>query len=359
MTTTITLDARQVMLEEPMYFRLTMNGDTVEGLDVVAGQSHRGLEHLVMKRNFYQNVTLLERLCSLCSNSHPSTFCMALEEIAGIAVPERAEYLRVIADEIKRISSHLFNVAVLAHVVGRGVLFRQIMELREIMQDAKEAVYGNRMDLAANCLGGVRYDLSTEAAAYLKGRVETLKKPLDELVVLFATDAGLVERMQGVGVLTRAQAQTCAVVGPVARASGIRYDVRNKVPYAAYANIPCEVVTEEGGDVRARALVRLRETREAVNIIGSSLDGMPPGELCAELLPEIPAGRAVVKTEAPRGELLYYLITDGSEYPVRLKWRVPSLMNWDALAFMLQGERLSEVPLIVNSIDPCISCTDR
>jgi len=359
MTTTITLDARQLQLEEPMYFNVELEGDRVARVDVLAGQSHRGLEYLVLKRNFYQNVTLLERLCSLCSNSHPVTFCMALEEVAGIAVPERGEYLRVIADEIKRIASHLFNCALVAHIAGRNALFKEIMELREVMQDTKEALYGNRMDLAANCLGGVRRDLPPEALAYLAAQMDVMKGPLDRLAATFTTDPELTSRMEGVGVLTTAQARACGVVGPVARASGIGYDVRRKSPYAAYPQLPFEVVVEEGGDVRARALVRLREARESVGIIEACAERMPDGPVCAELLPEIPAGEAIAKSEAPRGELLYYLVTDGSQLPVRLKWRVPSFMNWDALGFMLKGERVADIPLIVNSIDPCISCTDR
>jgi len=358
-TKVITLGPRQLALEEPMYFKVQVEGDLVVGLDVIAGQVHRGMEHLVMNRNLYQNITLLERLCSLCSNSHPSTFCTAVEEIAGIVIPPRAEYLRAIADEIKRISSHLFNCGVIAHVIGQGPLFKQAMEIREIMQDTKESIYGNRMDLAANCIGGVRYDLTPESAGYLAGQLERMKAPLDELLRIYATDPAIRDRTEGVGVLTRRDAVDFGVVGPVARACGINYDVRQKSPYGAYDRLHLTVAVEKEGDVRARALVRLREAREAVSLIGQCLADMPAGPVWADILPEIPAGEAIAKSEAPRGELIYYLNTDGSDMPARLKWRVPSYMNWDALKVMLQGEKVSNIPLIVNSIDPCISCTDR
>jgi ech hydrogenase subunit E len=358
-TRTITLGPQQLALEEPMYFSVQVEGEIVVGLDVMAGQVHRGMEHLVMKRNLYQNITLLERLCSLCSNSHPSTFCSAVEEVASICIPPRAEYLRAIADEIKRISSHLFNCAVVAHVIGQGALFQRALEIREIMQDTKEVIYGNRMDLAANCIGGVRYDLTPESAAYLAGQLELMKAPLDDLLKLYATDPAILERTQGVGVLTRRDAVDYAVVGPVARASGIAYDVRQKSPYGAYDRLNFDVAVEQGGDVQARALVRLREARESVSLIGQCLAGMSPGPLWVDNLPEIPAGEAIAKSEAPRGELIYYLNTDGSDLPARLKWRVPSYMNWDALKVMLKGEKVANIPLIVNSIDPCISCTDR
>lgn len=359
MSTVITLGPRQLALEEPMYFRVEVEGETVTGLDVMAGQVHRGMEHLVMKRNLYQNITLLERLCSLCSNSHPSTFCTAVEEIAGISIPTRAEYLRAIADEIKRISSHLFNCAVIAHIIGQGSLFRRVMEIREIMQETKESIYGNRMDLAANCIGGVRYDLGPEQAGWLGRQMDRMKGPLEELYRIFAEDSAITARTGGVGILPKRDAADYAVVGPVARASGIDYDVRTKSPYGAYDRLDFRVATEEEGDVRSRALVRLKEAREAVSLIEQCVAQMPEGPAFVDTLPEIPAGEAVAKSEAPRGELLYYLRTDGTDMPARLKWRVPSYMNWDALKVMLKGEKVSAIPLIVNSIDPCISCTDR
>ena len=358
-TSVIKLGPHQLALEEPMYFRVEVDGDIVVGLDVLAGHVHRGMEHLVMKRNFYQNITLLERLCSLCSNSHPSTFCTAVEEVAGIRIPARAEYLRAIADEIKRISSHLFNCAIIAHIIGQTALFKTVMEIREIMQDTKESIYGNRMDLAANCIGGVRYDLTPESAAYLGKQMERMKGPLDELYRTYATDQAIRTRTEGLGILSKQDAVDYAVVGPVARASGIIYDVRKKSPYGAYDRLRFEVATEQGGDVRARAMVRLLEAREAVSLIEQCLADMPPGAICMDTMPEIPAGETIAKSEAPRGELIYYLKTDGTDMPVRLKWRVPSYMNWAALQVMLKGHRVADIPLIVNSIDPCISCTDR
>lgn len=357
--TVITLGPRQLGLEEPMYFRVQTEGGRVAGLEVLAGQVHRGLEHLTLKRNFYQNITLLERLCSLCSNSHPSTFCTALEELAGMVVPPRAEYLRAVADEIKRIASHLFNCAVVAHIVGEHALFRRVMELRETVQQAKEAIYGNRMDLAANCIGGVRYDLDAGRIGYLKTQLQGLKSPLEELCRVFEDDPALRAATEGVGVLTREQAQAFGVVGPVARAAGIEYDVRKKSPYGAYDRLSFQVAVQAAGDVRARALVRLVEARQAVSLIEQCLDRLPDGPVALACFPEIPAGEVIAKSEAPRGELIYYLRTDGTDLPVRLKWRVPSYPNWAALTEMLKGEPVSRIPLIVNSIDPCISCTDR
>jgi len=189
--------------------------------------------------------------------------------------------------------------------------------------------------------------------------LERLQAPLEELYRVFEGDPALRGATEGVGVLTREQAVAFGVVGPVARAAGIDYDVRKKSPYGAYPRLGFQVAVQSGGDVRARALVRLAEARQAVSLIEQCLDQLPDGPVALLSFPEVPAGEVIAKSEAPRGELVYYLKTDGSDLPVRLKWRVPSYPNWAALGEMLKGEPVSRIPLIVNSIDPCISCTDR
>ncbi|SHF59610.1 nickel-dependent hydrogenase large subunit [Desulforamulus putei] len=358
-TYTIPVGPLHVALEEPMYFRVQVEGETVVGLDITAGFVHRGMESLALQRNIYQNITLTERLCSLCSNNHPFTYCMALEKIAGIKVPERGEYLRVIADEIKRIASNLFNTGILAHIIGFDSLFMHVMEIREIVQDTKETIYGNRMDLAANTIGGVKYNLSNEKIKYMIKQMDSLKKPLEEIVDIYMNNKLVRARTEGVGILPKEEAIRYGVVGPVARGSGVNNDVRVKSPYAAYDKIKVNVNVETGCDVRARAIVRLRDIQEAINIIQQCLKKLPDGPTCIDYLPEIPAGEAVAKSEAPRGELIYYLRTNGSDMPERLKWRVPTYMNWEALNVMMPGNKVSDIPLIITSIDPCISCTER
>ena len=349
-----------VSLEEPMYFRVDVEGETVSALEITAGHVHRGIEYLTAKRNIYQNLTLVERVCSLCSNSHPQTYCMALEEIAGIEVPERALYLRAFADEIKRVASHMFNVGILAHIIGFESLFMHVMEARELMQDAKETVFGNRMDIAANIIGGVKFDLDAEMQAYVIGQLDRLEPVLrDEIIPLYETNRSVLSRTRGIGVITEQDCIDYGLMGPVARGAGYAYDVRRQAPYAAYDRLDFDVITYPDGDVWSRAMVRLKEAMEGIRLIRQILKDMPSGPLNTGPLPHIPAGEAVAKSEAPRGELVYYLKTNGSDTPERLKWRVPSYMNWDVLNVMMVGSRISDIPLIVNSIDPCISCTER
>ncbi len=348
-----------VALEEPMYFKLELEGETIKGLHISAGHVHRGMEYLVMKRNFYQNITLTERICSLCSNSHPTTFCMALEEIAGIEVPPRGHYLRVIADEIKRVASNLFNVGIMAHIIGFTSLFMHVLETREIVQDIKETLYGNRMDLGANCIGGVKYNLDAERIAYLITRLDEIEPAVAEIHQIYSTHRSILTRTRGVGVLPQSIAREYGLIGPVARASGVEYDVRAKTPYAIYPELDFATMTRPDGDVWSRAMVRLDEVKMAITLIRQCLMQLPDGPVAIVGMPTIPAGEAVAKTEAPRGELIYYLRTNGSDMPERMKWRVPSYPNWDALHVMMRDNTVADVALIVNSIDPCISCTER
>lgn len=358
-TYTLPIGPLHVALEEPMYFDIQVEGETVRAVELAAGHVHRGMEALAMQRNYFQNVTLTERVCSLCSNSHPATYCMAVENLSGLLVPERAKYLRVIADEVKRIASHLFNVGIMAHLTGFDSLFMHAMEVREIMQDAKEGVYGNRMNLGQCIIGGCRRDIDDSTASFLLGQLELLKPQLDELYGVYERDPLIRTRTRGIGLLSCEEARRHAVVGPVARASGVAYDVRRKAPYAIYADLDFEVQADTTGDVHSRALLRLREAVQSVKIVEQCLRQLPGGPINTREVPVIPPGEAVARSEAPRGEVFYYVRSDGTDTPQRLKWRVPTYMNWEALQVMLENCQVADIALIVNSIDPCISCTER
>jgi Ni,Fe-hydrogenase III large subunit len=358
-TFSIPVGPLHVALEEPMYFHIDVEGETVRGVDIRAGHVHRGVEYLTTKRTIYQDVVLTERICALCSNSHPETFVMACEQIAGLAIPERAAYLRVIAAEIKRIASHLFNLGILAHLTGYDTLFMHAMQVREIMQDVKETLFGNRMDIGALCIGGVRCDLDAETTAYLTAALDKLAPEVDALAETYRRNRTILRRSRGIGLLTKDQAIACAVVGPVARACGIDYDVRIAAPYAAYDRLRVAAPTLADGDVWSRAMIRMTEIGVSIQLLRDCLRDLPDGPTRLPERPDIPAGRAMGKCEAPRGELVYFLKTNGADEPERVKWRVPSFPNWDALPFMLRGAKIADIAIIVNSIDPCVSCTER
>ncbi|MEO1928193.1 MAG: nickel-dependent hydrogenase large subunit [Nautiliaceae bacterium] len=359
MKTKIPIGPFHVGLEEPIYFKITLNGETVDEVDMINGFVHRGIEYLAMQKNFFQNLILTERVCALCSNNHPFTYVMAVEKIAGIKISKRAEYLRVIADEVKRIASHMFNLSMLAHLIGFHSLMTQTMEAREIVQDIKESIWGNRMDMSANTLSGVKYDLNESQIKYILKSLDKVEKEADELIDIYFNNKLVKARTVNVGVLPKEDAIRLGVAGPTARGSGVNNDVRLKAPYAAYDELKPKFIIEEGGDVYSRMRVRWREVKDSIRLLRDALNNLPEGPIVTQKRPHIPAGEAVTRSEAPRGELIYYLKTNGSQKPERMRWRVPTYMNWEALRVMIPGNKLSDVAVIFNSIDPCISCTER
>jgi Ni,Fe-hydrogenase III large subunit len=233
-----------------------------------------------------------------------------------------------------------------------------VMEVRETMQDIKESVYGNRMNLSINCIGGVKGDVDAELLHYIVTRLREVEDACLEIRDIYATDAMVLGRTKGLGLLPPQDARALGVVGPVARGSGLEMDVRKDTAYAAYPHLSFKTIVEQGCCVHSRALVRLNELFESMGLIRQCCARLPEGPLAARMRQILPS-QAVARSEAPRGEVFYYLRTEDSDHPARLKWRVPSYMNWKALGVMMQDATVADAALITNSIDPCVSCTER
>jgi len=356
----ITIGPFHPELEESVYFKLVADENrTVTQVEIINGFIHRGMESLVTQKNFMQNLILTERVCSLCSNNHPFAYALAVEKISGAIVPLRAEALRVIADEVKRVASDLFNLAMLTHLTHHHDLMKETMSAREYMQDLKEIIWGNRMDMSANQLTGVKYDLNEEKIKLILETIALVEPKVNKLQERYENDESLRTKTIGVGVLPYEDALELGVTGPVARGSGINNDVRVVAPYSLYGELKPEVTLRDGCDVHSRAMARFGDIVEAIRMIKEVVTNLPEGETYVEKRPHIPAGTAVVRVEAPRGELIYYLKTDGSQKPERMKWKVPTFTNWEALKVMILGDKVDNVTMILNSIDPCISCTER
>ena len=347
-----------VALEEPVYFHLVVDGETIREATLQSGHVHRGMEALAEKRNLIMDQTLTERVCSLCSNSHSFTYAMVVENALGLEIPERAKYLRVLTEEIKRVASHLFNTAIQAHLCGFASLFMHTMEVREMFQDIKEAVYGNRMNLGFNCIGGVKYDLDEKCFDFIWKTLEKFEPEMEELLDVYEHDPMILNRTVGVGLMPPDEARRLGLVGPVARGSGLDVDVRRDTPYAAYGKMKFNVITRTGCDLQARTSVRLNEIPESISMIKQVLTDLPDGPHRVHMKKIRPC-EGVARSEAPRGELIYYIRIGRTEIPERLKWRVPSYMNWEALSVMLRNAKVADAALITNTIDPCVSCTER
>jgi Ni,Fe-hydrogenase III large subunit len=356
----ITIGPFHPELEESVYFKLVADENrTVTHVEIINGFIHRGMESLVTQKNFMQNLILTERVCSLCSNNHPFAYALAVEKISGVKVPPRAEALRVIADEVKRVASDLFNLAMLTHLAHHHELMKDTMDAREHMQDLKEIIWGNRMDMSANQLTGVKYDLNEEKIKLILETIALVEPKVNALQDRYENDESIRAKTIGVGVLPYEDALELGVTGPVARGSGINNDVRVVAPYSLYGELKPKVTLRDGCDVHSRAMARFGDIVEAIRMIKEVVANLPEGDTYVEKRPHIPAGEAVVRVEAPRGELIYYLKTDGSQKPVRMKWKVPTFTNWEALKVMILGDKVDNVTMILNSIDPCISCTER
>jgi len=346
-------------LKEGELFKLIVDGEEVVDAEIKVGYNHRGIEKLAESLTYDQIVYLVERICGICSNIHPLCFVQAIEDIAEIEVPDRARFIRTIIAELERIHSHLLWVGVLGHIVGFDTLLMWSWKIREPILDIFEEVTGNRRHYAINVIGGVKWDISPEAAMKILGIVKDVRKSLDKLVDIATKDSTTLARLKEVGILSKHDARKFCVVGPTARGSGLYIDARKDHPYAAYREVSFDVPTVSEGDVWARTYVRLLEMIESVEIIEQALGALPSGPIKADRK-EIPPWQENVRVgEAPRGEDLHFVITGEDNKPWRLKVRSPSVVNVPSLSKMLPGYTVADSVAIIGSIDPCFSCTDR
>jgi NADH-quinone oxidoreductase subunit D len=285
---------------------------------------------------------------------------VGVEQLAEVEVPARAQAIREIVAELERIHSHLLWLGVAAHDAGFDTLFMYTWRDRETVMDLLEALSGNRVHYSANVLGGVKFDISDEAAATILKGVDYLDERTQHYRQVVAQDAFFLQRTRGVGAMTREEALRLGVVGPTARASGVERDVRVDAPYIAYADFPAELQLLTAGDLEARFLIRLDELFDSYRMIRQILSALPEGVLTAKRMPrKLKAGEVISRVEAPRGELFYFIRSAGGESPDRIKVRTPTLCNMGSVVSQAVGHNLADVPMILVGIDPCFSCNDR
>jgi Ni,Fe-hydrogenase III large subunit len=346
-------------LEEPYKLGVACRGETITGVTIEIGYSSRSIELLAQRRNYVQDMVLIEHVCGICSGVHTMTFAMAAEELLGLQIPDRARYIRVIIAELERLHSHLLWAGIAAEDIGFQTMFMAIFALRERVMDVLEAISGNRVHYGMNCIGGVRSDVPDPAM--ILAAVAEVRRTLErEIVPIFTDNRTIQSRAAGVGVLSEADAVRYGAVGPLARASGLAIDVRRDMPYAAYADLDFQIVTASAGDVLARITVRALEMLESVRLIELALRRLPGGPVhLPGVFTVVSAGEITARSEAPRGELLHYLAADGSDTPQRIRIRTPTFVNLPAIEAMCIGQQLADLPLIQASVDPCNSCVDR
>ena len=346
-------------LKEPGSFKITLDGESVERAVVEIGYNHRGVEKACESRNYIQDLYIIERVCGICSHSHTSCFCQAFEDMAGLEVPRRAYYIRGIVGELERLHSHLLWLGVAAHEIGFDTLFMYTWRDRELVLDLLAKIGGNRVNYGINTFGGVRRDLEPELMQEILKICTVLEEKISYYAELAMTETTLIARLKGIGVLTPADVERFSAVGPVARAAGVLDDIRVIEPYGVYKEIAVNAITDDHCDVYGRTLVRVKEMLESIRLIRLMIQEIPEGPIAVRAPRKLPVGETLRRVEAPRGENIHYIRSNGSDMPDRVRVRAPSEANWHGMSYMLEGFQLADVPIIIAAIDPCYSCTDR
>ncbi|AKX97654.1 hydrogenase 3 large subunit [Moorella thermoacetica] len=356
----VPLGPLHITSDEPGHFRLFVDGEYIVDADYRLFYVHRGMEKLAENRMDYDQITFLaERICGICGYAHSVAYAAAVETANGIEVPPRAQYIRTILLEVERLHSHLLNLGLAAHLVGFDSGFMHFFRVREKAMQMAEILTGGRKTYGINLIGGVRRDIFKEERDQVLRLIAEIRTELDELLDILINTPNFISRTQGVGRLERQVARDFSPVGPNMRGSGYARDTRADHPYGAYDRVSWEVISKDGCDVLSRELVRAAELYESFNIIERCLTEMPPGPVLTEGFAYKPHTFALGYTEAPRGENVHWLMTGNNQKLYRWRVRAATYNNWPALRYMFRGNTVSDAPLIVASIDPCYSCTER
>ncbi len=355
--TVIPFGPQHPVLPEPIHLDLVLEDETVVEAIPRIGYIHRGLEKLVEKKDFQQYTYVAERICGICSFMHGMGYCMAIESIMKVEIPERASFLRTIWAEMSRMHSHLMWLGLLADAFGFESLFMHAWRIREQILDMFEETTGGRVIFSVCEIGGVKKDISAETLEKMVGILNNIEKELGELTTVFLNDDSVKYRTKGVGVLTKQQAFDLGAVGPMGKASGLSMDMRTQ-GYAAYSKLDFTPITDEAGDSYARTSVRIKEIFQSINLIKQAIELIPEGDIKVKVVGN-PNGEHFTRIEQPRGEVIYYAKANGTKFLDRVRVRTPTFANVPALLETLKGCELADVPILILTIDPCISCTER
>jgi formate hydrogenlyase subunit 5 len=356
----VPLGPLHVTSDEPGHFRLFVDGEDIIDADYRMFYVHRGMEKLAETRMGYNEVTFLaDRVCGICGYAHSVAYATSIENALGIRAPARGQAIRSILLETERLHSHLLNLGLVCHFVGFDSGFMQFFRVREKAMTLAEMLTGSRKTYAMNLIGGVRRDILAEQRLTTLKLIKELRGEVQRLVDILVSTPNFAGRVTGVGRLDPQIARDYSPVGPTVRGSGHRRDTRVDHPYAGYKFVDLPVNTRTSCDILARTLVRVAEFFDSIAIIEKLLDDTPTGPVLTEDFAYAPHKFAVGYTEAPRGEDIHWSMTGDNQKLYRWRCRASTYNNWPVLRYMLRGATISDAPLIVGSIDPCYSCTDR
>jgi energy-converting hydrogenase A subunit O len=344
-------------LKEPLRLKLKTQGEKVLSAEIDYGYVHRGIERIMKGKTWQKGIYLSERVCGICSYIHTQTFAETFESIAGETAPLRAQFLRVLTNELDRIQSHLLANSTYFKSLEHETLFMYMLYLREPVMDAIELLTGNRVNMGWNVVGGVRMDVKQTHLDSIMKIMLNLESEYDRYVQMFEKGPLVGLRSHDVGKMTRDEAIKARAVGPIGRASGLEHDLReNHHTYRDHLDL--KVIWRKEGDNFARNMNRFDEITQSINLIKQVIENLPEGEVRKKI--DIPAGYGDWRNEAPRGEVTYTIETNGNLIK-NISIRTPSIMNIDACAKYMFNDvaTVSDAVATYASVDPCIACTER
>ena len=345
------------VLPEPIHIDLVVEDEKVVEAVPSIGFVHRGLESLVTKKDFGEMVYVAERICGICSFGHGYGYVNAIENIMGIQPTDRARFIRTILFELSRMHSHILWLGLMADAFGFESLFMETWKYREKVLDMLESATGGRGIFSIIRIGGLRKDVPDDVLRGFLPELDKIEEGIRSCEKVFLSDPAVLSRLKGIGYLSKEDAQRLGCEGPFLRASGVAVDNRTR-GYAAYGKIDFDIITSDEGDSYARCYVRIQEIYQSADIIRQCIEKIP-GEGIYVPVKGFPNGEYMTVIEQPRGGACYYVHASGKKFIERMRVRTPTFANIPALAQMLQGCDVADVPILVVTVDPCISCTER
>lgn len=341
--------------------KLAVDNEVVVRIEPEIGYLHRGMEKLWENLSYPQVVPLTDRLDYLAAVSNNLAYVLTVEKLMGLGIPKRAQYIRVILAELQRLASHLAWLGFMANDVGAISILLYGFEAREDILDIFEAYVGGRLTIHGIRIGGIPHDLDENIISMIGRCLDNFPKKIKDIERLLDENRIWRQRTKGVGIISKEEAIDYGLTGPALRASGVAWDIRKDLPYSSYQDFDFEVPVRAGGDVYDRYLVRMQEIRQSMRIIRQAVTRLPAGDFLVKVprILKIPPGEAFHSIEAPKGELGFYIKSNGTDKPERVKMKSPSFVNLQCLPLMCRGALFSDVVGILGSLDIVLGEIDK
>ena len=358
-TIQIPLGSQHISLLEPIRFKFECENEKIIDVDSDVGFVHRGIEQACVTKFKYDTIPyVVARICGLCAITHSLCYTTAVESLLEGEITHKTKYLRMLLVDLDRIHSHMLCLAHTAENAGFEALFMRIMGDREDIMNLQEKITGNRIQFDYICIGGVNRDLNRDLEKDIKKILHTIRSKVQGYLEEFQNNFSLSLKYKNIGVLTENEAYRYNAIGPLARAANIPTDARLETSYLPYEAIGFTIQTTKNGDIYSRNMVRLYEMLNSIMMCENILDGMPEGNIYTKLKGK-PNGEALVRLEAPRGELIYYLKGDNKLLLNRVRIKTPTFASIPAFMKVFRGSQYADAPAILASFDPCMSCTAK